>query len=84
MMPIKFIVVDIKLPFILGMSFLKLAGVTVNFATKKVIMQLADSEMVELQGQSNTPEKRLSNAVLNALKGFVEVASQDVYTCSDK
>ena len=83
-MPIKFIVVDIKLPFVLGMSFLKLAGIKVDYATKKVIMQLANSKIVELQGQLNVPEKRLSNAVLNALKGFAEVASQDVYACSEK
>ena len=47
-MPIKFIVVDIKLPFVLGMSFLKLAGVQVDYATKKVIMQLANNKIVEL------------------------------------
>ena len=83
-MPIKFIVVDIKLPFILGMSFLKLAGIQVDYATKQVIMQSADSKMVELQGQSNAPEKYLSNAVLNALKGFAKVASHDMYACSEK
>ena len=47
-------------------------------------MQSADSKMVELQGQSNAPEKCLSNAVLNALKGFAKAASQDVYMCSEK
>ena len=83
-MPIKFIVVNIKLPFVLGMSFLKLAGVQVDYATKKVIMQLANNKIVKLQGQSNAPEKRLSNAVLNALKGFAEVKIQDVYACSEK
>ena len=55
-MPIKFIVVNIKLPFILGMSFLKLAGVKVDYTTKKVIMQLANSKIVKLQGQLNAPE----------------------------
>ena len=56
MIPIKFIVINIKLPFVLGMSFFKSAGVTINYATKKVIMQSADSKMVKLQGQSNAPE----------------------------
>ena len=83
-MPIKFIVVNINLPFILGMSFLTLVGVTVDYATKKVIMQLANNKIAKLQGQSNAPEKRLSNAVLNALKGFADVASQDVYVCTEK
>ena len=83
-MPIKFIVVDIKLPFVLSMSFLKLAGLQVDYATKKVIMQLADNKIVKLQGQSNAPEKRLSNAVLNALKGFADFSSQDIYACSEK
>ena len=83
-MPIKFIVVDIKLPFVLGMSFLKLAGVKVDYATKKVIMQIANSEIVKLKGQLNAPEKNLSNTVLNALKGFAEAASHDVYMCSEK
>ena len=55
-MPIKFIVVDIKLPFVLGMSFLKKTGIKVDYATKKVILQLADSKMVKLQGQPNVPE----------------------------
>ena len=55
-MPIKFIVVNIKLPFVLGMSFLKLAGIKVDYATKKVIMQLADGKIVELQGQLNAPK----------------------------
>ena len=45
-MPIKFIVVNIKLPFILGMSFLKSAGIQVDYTTKKVIMQLADNKIV--------------------------------------
>ena len=83
-MAIKFIVVDIKLPFMLDMSFLKLAGITINYATKKVITQSADSKMVELQGQSNAPKKCLSNTVLNVLKGFAKAASQDVYMCSEK
>ena len=83
-MPIKFIVIDIKLPFVLGMSFLKSAAIQVDYATKKVILQLANKKFIELQGQSNVPEKCLSNAVLNALKGFAEVASQDVYACSEK
>ena len=52
-MHIKFIIDDIKLPFVLGMNFLKLAGVIIDYATKKVIMQSADSKMVKLQGQSN-------------------------------
>ena len=55
-MPIKFIFVDIKLPFVLGMSFLKLAGVLIEYATKKVIMQSTNRKIVELQGQSNVPE----------------------------
>ena len=55
-MPIKFIVVDIKLPFILGMSFLKLAGVKVDYTTKKVIMQSANTKMAALQGQLNAQE----------------------------
>ena len=55
-MPIKFIIIDIKLPFVLGMSFLDSTGIKVDYATKKVIMQLADSKMVELQGQVNVPE----------------------------
>ena len=55
-MPIKFIVVDIKLPFVLGMSFLKLASVQVDYATKKVIMQSADGKIVKLQNQANVPE----------------------------
>ena len=50
MMPIKFIVIDIKLPFILGMIFLKLAGIKVDYTTKKVIMQLNNSKMVKLKG----------------------------------
>ena len=56
MMPIKFIVVNIKLPFILGMSFLKLAGIKVDYATKKVIMQLANGKIAKLQGQLNVPQ----------------------------
>ena len=55
-MPIKFIVVDIKLPFVLGMSFLKSASIKVDYATKKVIMQLADGKIIKLQGQLNVPE----------------------------
>ena len=66
------------------MSFLKSAGVKVDYTTKKVILQLANSKMVKLQGQLNAPEKRLSNAVLNALKGFEEMESQYVYACSEK
>ena len=53
---IKFIVVNIKLPFILGMSFLKSAGITVDYTTKKVIMQSANGKIVKLQGQLNVPE----------------------------
>ena len=83
-MPIKFIVVNTKLPFRLGMSFLKLAGIQIDCATKKVIMQLADNRIIKLQSHQNVPEKCLSNAVLNALKGFAEVASQDVYVRSEK
>ena len=55
-MPIKFIVVNIKLPFVLGMGFLKLAGIKVDYSTKKAIMQLADSKMVKLQSQLNALE----------------------------
>ena len=84
MLTIKFIVVDIKLPFKLGMSFLKSAGITVDYTTKKVIMQSANSKMVKLQGQLNAPEKCLSNSILNALKGFAQAARQDVYACSEK
>ena len=83
-MLIKSIVVDNKLPLVLGMSFLELSGVTIDYATKKLIMQLADSKMIELQGQLNAPEKHLSNVVSNALKGFAKVASHDVYMCSEK
>ena len=42
-------------------------------------MQSANNKIVKLQGQLNAPEKCLSNAILNALKGFSEVKSQDVY-----
>ena len=66
------------------MSFLKSAGIKADYATKKVIMQLADGKIVKLQGQLNAPEKCLSNAILNALKGFAEAVSHDVYTYSEK
>ena len=56
MILIKLIVIDIKLPFILGMSFLKLASIKVDYTTKNVIMQSANGKSVELQGQSNVPE----------------------------
>ena len=55
-MPIKFIAIDIKLPFVLGMSFLKSASVIVDYTTKKVLMQSANSKIVELQNQLNALE----------------------------
>ena len=55
-MLIKFIGVNIKLPFALGMSFLKSAGIKVDYATKKVILKSANSKMLKLQGQLNSPE----------------------------
>ena len=55
-MPIKYIVVDIKLLFILGMSFLKLAGIIVDYTTRKVIMQLPNGIIINLKGQLNVPE----------------------------
>ena len=47
-------------------------------------MQLANNRIIELQGQLNAPEQRLSNAVISALKGFAEVASHNVYAFSEK
>lgn len=76
---ISFVVVDMQLPFVLGMSFLSAAGATVDFGTRT--MQIGQTT---LHGSPTEPTCELNAITMQTARAYDKLGRADVFFCSAK
>ena len=83
---VTFVVVDVELPFVLGMQWLRSSNVHAEFSTGRIQMRDKSGKIeTELNATKKPQHLQLHSATLHALEAFASLQDRaDVFACSAK